>query len=308
MAAFFLLLCVIFPLLDPDPDPQYWVLYFYLCCSGGSQPAHAEESAAALAVAARPATTFLRQFCPPGSGSGSATLGLICISICVAAGGRSLHMLKKARRNWRWRPAQPLLLCHISPPGSGSGSATLGLTCIPICVCSGGAAACTCRRKRGVTGGGGPPSHYFRVSILPSWIRIRIRNTGSYLSFCFCCSWGTQPAHVEESAALMAVAARPATTFVCQFCPPGSGSGSATLGLICISICVAAGGRSLHMLKKARRNWRWRPAQPVAADPRHWWRFTIHSVLDIVHRTRCRSIPKFVTSFSVFVQSLNSNC
>ncbi len=117
--------------------------------------------------------------------SGSATLGLTCISICVAAGGRSLHMLKKARRNWRWRPAQPLLLCVIT-----------------------------------------------------------------------------------------------------HFCSPGSGSGSATLDLICITIPVAAGGRSLHMLKKARRNWRWRPAQPVAADPRHWWRFTIHSVLDVVHRTR----------------------
>jgi hypothetical protein len=57
------------------------------------------------------------------------------------------------------------------------------------------------------------------------------------------------------------------------------------------------------MLKKARRNWRWRPAQPVAADPRHWWRFTIHSVLDVVHRTRFGSIPKlpnvFIIIFSV---------
>jgi hypothetical protein len=49
---------------------------------------------------------------------------------------------------------------------------------------------------------------------------------------------------------------------------------------------LSAGGRSLHLLKKARHNWRWRPAQPVAADPRHWWRFAIHCVLDVVHRTR----------------------
>jgi hypothetical protein len=42
----------------------------------------------------------------------------------------------------------------------------------------------------------------------------------------------------------------------------------------------------LHMLKKARRHWRWRPGQQVAADPRKWWQFAIHCVLDVVHRTR----------------------
>jgi hypothetical protein len=57
------------------------------------------------------------------------------------------------------------------------------------------------------------------------------------------------------------------------------------------------------MLKKARRNWRWRPASTVAADPRHWWRFTIHSVLDVVHRTRYgsaqRTVPELPSVFNL---------
>ncbi len=154
-------------------------------------------------MAARPATTFVCQFCPPGSGSGSATLGLTCISTCFAAGGRSLHMLKKVRRNWRWRVFSTLV-CHIFPPGSESGSPTLGLTCISTCVAAGGRSLHMLKKaRRTVTGGGGPPSHYFCVSILPSWIRIRIRirNTGPYLNFYFCLQLGAGPAHAEESAA-----------------------------------------------------------------------------------------------------------
>jgi hypothetical protein len=132
-------------------------------------------------VAARPATTFVCQFCPPGSGSGSATLGLICISICVAAGGRSLHMLKKARRNWRWRPAQPLLLCVSFALMDPDPQRWALLVFLPAFAAGGRSLHMLKKARRNWRWR--PAQPLLCVSILPSWIRIRIRNTGPYLYF-----------------------------------------------------------------------------------------------------------------------------
>ena len=43
-------------------------------------------------------------------------------------------------------------------------------------------------------------------------------------------------------------------------------------------------GRSLQMLKRARRNWRWRPATAVAECPRRWWRYAITCTLQAIRR------------------------
>jgi hypothetical protein len=162
-------------------------------------------------VAARPATTFVCQFFPPGSGSGSATLDLICISICVSAGGRSLHMLKKARRNWRWRPSQPLLLCvnfALLDPDPDPDPQHWALLVFSICVAAGGCSL-----------------HMLKKA----WRNWRWRPS--------------QPLLLCVNFALL---------------DPDPDPDPQHWALLVFSICVAAGGCSLHMLKKARRNWRWR--------------------------------------------------
>jgi hypothetical protein len=69
---------------------------------------------------------------------------LLVFLFLFAAGCRSLHMLKKSRRNWRWRPAQPLLLCvnfALLDPDPDQQHWALSVF---LFVLQRGAAACTC--------------------------------------------------------------------------------------------------------------------------------------------------------------------